>query len=80
MMDVVFRDLVVHIGNERILSGVSGMVKQGQLLAVMGPSGKSIRGGLGGGGGGLLCVFNRMCFGTREGFGRKLKWAKILLY
>ncbi|XP_069134109.1 uncharacterized protein [Argopecten irradians] len=38
-MELVFRDVSAHIGPKQVLKDVSGMVKAGQLLAIMGPSG-----------------------------------------
>ncbi|XP_060083424.1 uncharacterized protein LOC132562686 [Ylistrum balloti] len=38
-MELVFRDVNAHIGPKQVLKEVSGMVKAGQLLAIMGPSG-----------------------------------------
>ena len=40
-VDLVFRDVNVHLGPAHILHDVSGVVRRGEMLAVMGPSGKS---------------------------------------
>ena len=37
---LAFNDLRVEIGGKKILDDVSGSVKPGEVLAVMGPSGK----------------------------------------
>lgn len=39
-MELVFRDINVHIGQKQILKDVCGMAKPGKLLAIMGPSGQ----------------------------------------
>ena len=39
-MDLVFRDIEVQIEDKYILKQVSGVVKRGEMLAIMGPSGK----------------------------------------
>ena len=39
-MDLVFRDIQVKIDKNEILRKVSGIAKKGEMLAVMGPSGK----------------------------------------
>ena len=39
-VDLVFRDLEVIIDSVYILKGVNGVAKQGDMLAVMGPSGE----------------------------------------
>ena len=39
-MDLVFRDIEVQIEDKDILKQVSGVVKRGEMLAIMGPSGK----------------------------------------
>ena len=38
-MEVIFKDLEVSINNKRILHHVSGLARQGHMLAIMGPSG-----------------------------------------
>ena len=39
-VDLVFRDICATLGGRQILHNVSGMVKQGTMLAIMGSSGK----------------------------------------
>lgn len=39
---LTFNDLQVFIDNRKILDNISGSVKPGEVLAVMGPSGKHI--------------------------------------
>ena len=39
MMEVIFKDVDVAIDDTLILHHISGMVKPGEMLAVMGPSG-----------------------------------------
>ena len=39
-MDLVFRDIEVSINNELILKRLSGIAEKGEMLAIMGPSGK----------------------------------------
>lgn len=41
-VDLVFRDIHVEIDGTKILQNVSGTAKQGELLAIMGPSGQCI--------------------------------------
>lgn len=38
--ELVFNDISVKIGNEHILKNINGCAKPGELLAVMGPSGR----------------------------------------
>ena len=40
-MDLVFRNVEVHINEKKILKDVSGVAQKGEMLAIMGPSGKS---------------------------------------
>ena len=39
--DLTFRNLSVTINKRQILKDISGLAKQGEMLAVMGPSGKT---------------------------------------
>ena len=39
-VDLVFRDICATLGGRQILHNVSGMIKQGTMLAIMGSSGK----------------------------------------
>jgi len=39
--NLVFKDVSVKIGQKTIISKLSGVAKSGQLLAIMGPSGRS---------------------------------------
>ena len=39
-MDLVFRDIEVSIKGELILKKLSGIAEKGEMLAIMGPSGK----------------------------------------
>jgi ABC-type transporter Mla maintaining outer membrane lipid asymmetry ATPase subunit MlaF len=39
-MEVIFKDLDVSINDKQILHNVSGLAKQGHMLAIMGPSGR----------------------------------------
>ena len=41
-MDLVFRDIKVQVADKIILKQVSGVAKRGEMLAIMGPSGKFI--------------------------------------
>ena len=41
-MDLVFRDIEVTIKNKNILKQISGIAEKGDMLAIMGPSGKYI--------------------------------------
>ena len=38
--ELVFKNLAVKIGKRDILSDVSGLAKPGEVMAIMGPSGK----------------------------------------
>ena len=40
-LELVFRDVRVSVGEKQILKTVCGVVSPGQLMAVMGPSGKA---------------------------------------
>ena len=40
-LELVFRDVCVSVGEKQILKTVCGVVSPGQLMAVMGPSGKA---------------------------------------
>ena len=42
-MEVVFKDIEASIGDRKILQGVSGQCRPGELLAIMGASGGSIQ-------------------------------------
>ena len=39
-IEFMFKDINVHINNVHILHDVSGIVNSGEVLAVMGPSGR----------------------------------------
>ena len=39
--DLTFQNLSVTINKRQILKDISGLAKQGEMLAVMGPSGKT---------------------------------------
>lgn len=39
-VDLVFKNISYSIGNNNVLNDISGMVKPGEMLAIMGPSGK----------------------------------------
>jgi ABC-type uncharacterized transport system YnjBCD ATPase subunit len=39
-VDLVFDDVCVEIDGKQILQNVSGLAKQGDMLAIMGPSGQ----------------------------------------
>lgn len=39
-LELIFTNVTVYVEKRRVLHDVSGLVKPGQLLAVMGPSGK----------------------------------------
>ena len=41
-MELVFRDVCVKVDKRLILNNVSGLARSGELLAVMGPSGKAL--------------------------------------
>ena len=42
-LELVFRDVCVSVEKKQILKKVCGAVSPGQLMAVMGPSGKCVR-------------------------------------
>ena len=39
-VNLVFRDICAELGGRKILQNVSGIAKQGTMLAIMGSSGK----------------------------------------
>lgn len=41
-MELVFQDVCVKVDKKLILNNVSGLARSGELLAVMGPSGKAL--------------------------------------